>query len=54
MNSEHTAVPETILEKLTKVKLLSLDVDGVLTDGVFITSMMVKHFENLMLRMVWG
>ena len=33
MNSEHTAVPEAILEKLAKVKLLSLDVDGVLTDG---------------------
>ena len=33
MNSEHTAVPEAILEKLAKVKLLSLDVDGVLTNG---------------------
>ena len=33
MNSEPTDAPEAFLEKLAKIELLSLDVDGVLTDG---------------------
>ena len=33
MNSEPTDTPNAFLEKLAKIELLSLDVDGVLTDG---------------------
>ena len=49
-----SATDQAVIEAAKQIKLLLVDVDGVLTDGRLSMATMVKNSKLLIFKMAWG